>query len=79
LFRKSKELSSIFDKSMNKIRRDQNYIYEEFLQTEGFDIKVYTVGPDYMYAETRKSPSLDGVVVRTENGKEMRYPVFLTG
>jgi inositol hexakisphosphate/diphosphoinositol-pentakisphosphate kinase len=29
---------------------DGNYIYEEYLATNGFDIKVYTVGPYYMYA-----------------------------
>ena len=46
------------------IRRDGNYIYEEFLPTNAFDIKVYTIGPYYMYAEARRSPTLDGVVER---------------
>lgn len=31
-----------------------------------------------MHAEARKSPTLDGVVQRNENGKEKRYPIFLT-
>jgi len=44
------------------IRTDGSYVYEEFLPTDGFDIKVYTVGEDYAHAEARKCPSLDGKV-----------------
>lgn len=40
LFRKIKNISSLFKKNQNKIRRDDNYIYEEFLPNDGFDIKV---------------------------------------
>lgn len=32
----------------------------------------------YGHAEARKSPALDGVVVRGEDGKELRYPVILS-
>jgi inositol hexakisphosphate/diphosphoinositol-pentakisphosphate kinase len=49
------------------------------LPTDGFDIKVYTVGEDYAHAEARKCPSLDGKVARHKiTGKEIRYPVNLT-
>lgn len=63
LFRKVKDQSSLYE-NVNEIRRDGNFIYEEFLPTNAFDIKVYTVGPYYMYAEARRSPTLDGVVLR---------------
>jgi inositol hexakisphosphate/diphosphoinositol-pentakisphosphate kinase len=48
------------------------------LPTDGFDIKIYTVGGDYAHAEARKCPTLDGVVQRDNNGKEVRYLVNLT-
>ena len=78
LFRKTKDECSLFFPKVNNIRRDQSYIYEEFLQTDGFDIKVYTIGPEYAHAEARKSPSLDGKVQRSSDGKEIRYPINLT-
>ena len=78
LFRKTKDLSSLYFPNLNEIRRDKKYIYEQFLQTDGFDIKVYTIGQDYAHAEARKSPSLDGKVNRTAEGKEVRYPINLT-
>ena len=78
LFRKTKEYSSFYFPTINEIRRDKKYLYEKFLQTDGFDIKVYTIGEKYAHAEARKSPSLDGKVNRTPEGKEVRYPINLT-
>lgn len=51
------------------MRRDDVYVYEEFLSTFGTDVKVYTVGQMFAHAEARKSPTLDGKVQRTESGK----------
>lgn len=78
LFRKTKNLCSLYIPNEDTIRRDKSYIYEEFLQTDGFDIKVYTIGPQYAHAEARKSPCLDGKVMRSGEGKEVRYPVNLS-
>lgn len=69
LFRKKENCCSLYEQSINNVRTDGNYVYEEFVRTNGFDIKVYTVGPYYMHAEARKSPGLDGVVQRNELGK----------
>ena len=81
LFRKTNNYSGQFvpqDCNTSTIRKTGSYIYEEFLQTDGFDIKIYTVGGDYAHAEARKCPTLDGIVLRDGNGKEVRYPVNLT-
>jgi hypothetical protein len=61
----------------NSIRTDGSYVYEELLPSPK-DIKVYTVGTTYAYAETRKSPTVDGVVERDAAGKELRLVVRLT-
>ena len=78
LFRKIGNRSSEFYPDINDVRRDGSYIYEEFVETQGTDVKMYTVGPDYGHAEVRKSPAVDGKVERNSEGKEVRFPVILT-
>ena len=78
LFRKVGDRSSEFYPHVNELRAEGSFIYEEFVITQGTDVKVYTVGPEYGHAEARKSPVVDGRVNRDGSGMEVRFPVILS-
>lgn len=74
LFRKIENKSSQFVEDMSSVRRDsKSYVYEQYVSMDNAeDVKVYTIGPYNAYAETRRSPSVDGTVKRNSEGKEIR-------
>ena len=78
LYRKVGDSSSTFYPYDNDLRREGSFIYEEFVNTQGTDVKVYTVGPDYVHAEARKSPVVDGKVRRRFGSRDSEYILLVS-
>ena len=54
---------------IGKIRRDEEYYYEEFIPNDGADIKGYCVGTSFAYADARKCPALTTKIEKKPDGK----------
>lgn len=79
LFRKVNDQSSCYDEHTTIVRTTGDYIYESFFQpAKRCDIKVYAVGSEYIHAECRKAPHIDGRVERDKNGHEVRQKITLS-
>lgn len=75
LFRKIRSRSSELS-DCSSIRKEGSYLYEAMIESNK-DIKVYTVGREYVHAETRKAPTVDGIVERDVFSKEVRTKIRL--
>ena len=74
LFRKTQDTSSVYDPDL----RPSDFVLKEELRelSDWLDIKVYAC-MDVIYAETRKSPLVDGRVDRGEDMREVRRQIEL--
>jgi inositol hexakisphosphate/diphosphoinositol-pentakisphosphate kinase len=78
LFRKAKSAASAFDAACSAVRRDAVYLYQPFIDTDGIDIKAYTLGSAGVYAESRVSPTASSAVERdASTGKQLRTRIDL--
>ncbi|KAH7650277.1 hypothetical protein FG379_003349 [Cryptosporidium bovis] len=68
LSRKLVNISGEYDPNLSKVRREEAYMYEEFLPTFETDVKVNTVDPMFTHAEGKKICGFD--ILRT-NGKSV--------
>nr|GMD98229.1 inositol hexakisphosphate and diphosphoinositol-pentakisphosphate kinase VIP2 isoform X5 [Ipomoea batatas] len=70
--------SSEFHPEVRRVRREGSYMNSIAAEFHP-DVKVYTVGPEYAHAEARKSPVVDGVVMRNPHAQLMNQFSLLRG